>query len=169
MQLSTRQNTRRFTKAPSSSLSLRHVPEKGRGVFASRKIQRGDEVLEFFGDVKDLAEFGDDLDHALQVGPRSFMAASGLIDDYVNHSCDPNCGIRNDNGRIVLFALRQIEAGEEIAFDYSTTQMNNIWGMNCACGTSLCRGEIRDFVELPETVKARYLSLQAVLPFLVED
>jgi hypothetical protein len=168
MHASTRQSPRQFGKSSSTSLVLRQVPGKGRGVFAGRTFRRGEEVLEFFGDVKDFADLGDDLDHALQVGPRDFMAASGLIDDYVNHSCDPNCGIRNDNGRIVLFALRDVPQGEEITFDYSTTQMNNIWGMKCACGTTLCRGEVRDFVELPATVKARYVSLRAVLPFLVE-
>ena len=36
----------------------------------------------------------------------------------VNHSCEPNCGIRNACG---LVALRDIKDGEEITYDYCMT------------------------------------------------
>src|SRR5688572_12918117 len=106
---------------PHGSLELRDVPGKGRGVFTTRAFRRGEEVLEFRGVHRDVSAFKD-LTHALQIGPRTFISPSGDIDDFVNHSCDPNTGVRDDNGRIVLFALKDIKAGHEINFDYATTQ-----------------------------------------------
>lgn len=142
------------------------VGGKGRGVFAAQPIRKGEEVLEFLGVVRDVTSFRD-LTHALQVGPSEFLSASGGIDDYVNHSCRPNTGIRDSDGRVVLFALRAIRPGEEISFDYSTTQANGLWSMDCQCGTPVCRRTIGDFADLPPAVQAFYKKQGAVLGFLV--
>ena len=165
---SRQQNQAAAARATPSSLVLREVPGKGKGVFAAEAIAQGDEVLEFLGEVKDVGEFAD-LTHALQIGPTEFLSASGGVDDYVNHSCQPNCGIRDDQGRIVLFALRALAAGEEITFDYSTTQSGGYWEMSCQCGAPACRGRIGDFKDLPKAVRTRYVKLGAVLPFLLDE
>lgn len=61
----------------------------------------------------------------------------------VNHSCNPNCGFR---GQIVLVAIRDIQAGEEVTYDYAMTDAN--WNdaiyqeMECLCGTDNCRNTI---------------------------
>lgn len=59
-------------------------------------------------------------------------AKCGNVSHFINHSCDPNLGVWAvwsncldlDLPKICLFALRHIEAGEEITFDY-TNQNNN--------------------------------------------
>lgn len=156
-------------KKPQSSLILlEEVGGKGRGVFAGRNIAAQEEVLEFLGNVVDVSEL-DDLTHALQIGAREFLTSSGDVDDYVNHSCEPNCGIRNDGQRVVLFALGDIAKGEEITFDYSTTQTGGFWSMLCQCGSAKCRGMIGDFQDLPLSTKAFYVGHGAVLTYLVED
>ena len=38
---------------------------------------------------------------------------------YLNHSCDPNCEIDEIKGRVWIFALRDIAAGEELVWDYN--------------------------------------------------
>ena len=37
---------------------------------------------------------------------------------WINHSCDPNCEADEDDGRVFIKALRDIEAGEELIYDY---------------------------------------------------
>ena len=59
--------------------------------------------------------------------------------DFVNHSCEPSGGLR---GEAVLVAMRDIKEGEEITFDYATTEcIDGEW--ECLCGTPACRGTIR--------------------------
>ena len=151
---------------PHGSLQLRDVSGKGRGVFATRAFKRGEEVLEFRGEHRDVSAFKD-LTHALQIGMTTFISPSGDIDDFVNHSCDPNTGIRDVKGRIVLFALKDIRDGDEISFDYATTQAGRLWRIDCLCGTKKCRGFVGDFDELPANVQAYYIKENTVLPFLV--
>ena len=53
----------------------------------------------------------------LQVGTNKYLdLAKPFI--YINHSCDPNAGIRK---KAELFALKSIQKGDEITYDYATT------------------------------------------------
>ena len=54
---------------------------------------------------------------------------------YVNHSCDPNCGLR---GEITGVAMRDIEVGEEITMDYAMLD-NEEHTFECNCGSVNCR------------------------------
>jgi uncharacterized protein len=57
---------------------------------------------------------------------------------FVNHSCEPNVGFA---GNIVLAAMRDISAGEELTTDYAL--FDDYEGqMECRCGASACRGTI---------------------------
>ncbi len=66
---------------------------------------------------------------------------------YTNHSCDPNLAI--DVRRRVIVARRPIAAGDELCFDYHTTE----WDMNepfiCRCAGAQCVGLVRGFAHLP--------------------
>ncbi len=150
---------------PPPALELRDVPVKGRGVFAVRDFAKGEEVLQFVGDTKDVKEFAD-LTYALQIGPTTYLGPSGRIDDYVNHSCDPNTGVRDPDGRVVLFALEAIAKGDEITFDYSTTQAGQHWPISCACGSANCRGTIGDFADLPQERQRYFRDRGALLDYL---
>lgn len=149
----------------SQSLALKNVPAKGTGVFATRRFRAGEEVLQFVGEVRDVDAFGD-LTHALQIGPRQFISSSGGLDDYVNHSCDPNCGIRDTDGRVVLFALVDIEKSSEITFDYATTQTGGFFVFDCQCGVAGCRGRVSDFNDVPRERQEFYLQRNALLGYL---
>jgi hypothetical protein len=66
---------------------------------------------------------------------------------FINHSCEPNVGFA---GNIILAAMRDISAGEELTTDYAL--FDDYDGeMQCQCGTASCRGTIggRDW-ERPE-------------------
>lgn len=148
-----------------SRLEQRTVDGKGRGVFTTTAFRKGEEVMQFLGEIVDRDTL-EDLTHALQVGPRLFLTPSGQMDDYVNHSCEPNTGIRDPDGRVVLFALRDIAAGEEITFDYATTQTGGHWTMNCVCGSPHCRRAIGDFEDMDQKRQRELLELGAVLGYL---
>jgi hypothetical protein len=55
---------------------------------------------------------------------------------YFNHSCEPNCGI---GGNVLLVAMRDIQAGEELTADYSMHFADPNYSMQCNCQTSSCR------------------------------
>ena len=97
--------------------------------------------------------------YALQIGPDLYIGASGGLDDFVNHSCDPNAGVRIEGTAAELFAIRDIAAGEEILFDYSTTLDEEDFTMDCRCGSPSCRGRVGDGRDLPDDVWQRYLGL----------
>jgi uncharacterized protein len=54
---------------------------------------------------------------------------------YLNHSCDPNLGVR---GEITFVAMRDICTGEELTHDWAMTDDDN-YSIECNCGTSNCR------------------------------
>jgi uncharacterized protein len=134
----------------------------GRGVVAEELIPQGTRIMEFTGPFL-RKEQTTPQTYALQIGPDLYIGASGALDDYVNHSCQPNAGMVIDGTTVTLVAIRDIEPGEEIFFDYSTTMDEDDWEMSCSCGTSSCRKLIRDGKHLPQSVWERYLRL-GVLP-----
>ena len=57
---------------------------------------------------------------------------------FLNHSCEPNVGFA---GNVVLVAMLDIGAGEELTTDYALFDDYD-GGMECHCGTPSCRGTI---------------------------
>ncbi len=70
------------------------------------------------------------------LGPKSMEDLDGS--EMFNHSCSPNAGVRGQN---VLVARRHILFGEEICFDYETTDTEDMY-FECKCKSSNCRGMI---------------------------
>lgn len=64
-------------------------------------------------------------------------SGSGSSTGFINHSCTPNASARIAQGRIWFYALRRIEAGEEITLDYRPSQHPE---RSCRCGSIRCRG-----------------------------
>ena len=59
--------------------------------------------------------------------------------DSFNHSCDPNAGFQ---GQIFLAAMRDIEAGEQVCFDYAMVLNLPNHRFECRCGSANCRGAV---------------------------
>jgi hypothetical protein len=133
----------------------------GRGVFAGEAIPAGSEILDFTGPLLRYEQTTPQT-LAVQIGPDLYLGASGGMDDLVNHSCDPNSGLRIDGTSVQLIALRDIATGEELCFDYSTTMDEDDFEMPCHCGRPQCRGVIRDFKHLPAELKRRYARLGVI-------
>lgn len=137
----------------------------GLGVFTTVTIPAKEPILEVRGPVmleKDLP----DPNHPalLQVGPDLFIGASGDLDDYINHGCEPNCYMKIAGTRAILFSLYVIPAGAELTFDYSSTSTDPLdkWQMKCACGSFQCRQVISGYQNLDPTVQQKLQSQGAV-------
>jgi hypothetical protein len=129
----------------------------GKGIFASKNIKKGETVFIIKGKkvhwvVTNQKEslFGPDW---IGVDETHWMDPKESTAKYLNHSCDPNCGIK---GKVNVVALRNIKKDEEITMDYSITEIDKLWYMNCRCGSKNCRKKIRSIQFLPEKFYNRY-------------
>lgn len=145
----------------------------GKAVYAATPFPKDGRIIEFKGPrihkSRLPASFSGNNDRFVQIDTEYYMGASGGVDDLINHSCDPNAGLRFTREGIFLHALRDIEPGEEITWDYSTTMFESGWHMACLCRSANCRGEIGDFAELPGDVRDHYRLLGIIPPYLRED
>lgn len=155
-------------------LAVRKTGGKGNGVFAVSPIAKGTRLLDFKGPMVEAKDVPFPLrpeeDQFLQIGPGLFLGPTNDIDNTVNHSCRPNTAVGFDYYRAFLVALRDIEPGEELTFDYSVTSTDStlIWSMECRCGDSECRGLISGFQTLPSAVQAKYLALGVVPQYVID-
>jgi hypothetical protein len=79
---------------------------------------------------------------------------------FMNHGCDPNILLRGRG----FVALRAIRAGEEVTFDYDTTEWDMASPFRCHCSSPCCRGTIRGYRHLTAAARRR---LPAVAPHLL--
>lgn len=142
------------------------------GVFAKRDFRKGEFILEFRGKIYSRKDnprgFNAKVNHYMQVGPDAYIGPVQTVDNYVNHSCNPNARIKIESAP-GLFAIRKIKKGEEITFDYSTTMIEEDWEIRCNCGSKVCRGKIQDFRYLPKAFQKKYIQLDAVPNFVLKN
>jgi SET domain-containing protein len=119
----------------------------GRGLFAVEDIAAGEVVAVKGGHIVDTATLQalpERLQNSeIQIAERLHLVA--LTDDeyepvmlFINHSCQPNVGFR---GNVVLTAMRDVAAGDELTTDYALFDMSDD-AMACDCGAPGCRGTI---------------------------
>jgi SET domain-containing protein len=93
----------------------------GLGLFTLRPIKSGQRIIEYVGTIITNEEadrrggkylFELDEKHAIDGTTRSNLAR------YINHSCRPNAEGLTTGRRIWIWALRDIEAGEELTLNY---------------------------------------------------
>ena len=145
------------TLLPQHPYLLIKPSNNGYGVFANKNFSAGEVICEFHGQLysrETLPQPYDSVeDHYVQIGANLYMGPSGEVDDFFNHSCDPNAGLKITATKAVLVAIKDISLGQEITWDYSTTMDEDDWEMNCNCGSNNCRGKIRDFKYLPPEIQ----------------
>lgn len=122
---------------------------KGRGIVARRRIKRGKIVFKFVGELVSRKEMKNP-NAALQLDKDIFMESDGTVDESLNHSCNPNCYV--DFSQLTLVALKDIQSGQELTFDYNTSEYDLIdqgCFFTCLCGSRHCIGEVKGFKHLP--------------------
>jgi uncharacterized protein len=127
-------------------------------VFAARRIRKGTTVIEYLGDRVSHDEADaryEDKDpndnHTFLFTVDSKIVIDGGVGGnearYINHGCDPNCASTAQNKRIYVEAIRTIQPGEELAYDYQIERdpedppnVDEIFA--CRCGAAKCRGSM---------------------------
>jgi len=146
-------------------VAIRHSAISGHGTFAKEKIAKGSFIRTLEGEpfTKNVARDANKTD-PLQVDDE-VMLSLDYPSKTINHSCKPNAGIRN---RSDLYALVDINIGDEIVYDYSTTVGvdDEEWSMPCCCGHAVCRKEIRYVLSIPKETLARYADQDALPAFI---
>ncbi len=131
----------------SPKLEVRLAPEKGGyAVFAREALVKEDLLASWGGRVVTFDVVlnlpREERGHTIQIDEGLYLAPIEMEEpaDYINHSCQPNAGIR---GQISLVAMRAIAPGEEITFDYAMADSSSFDEFPCACGAPTCRGQVR--------------------------
>jgi hypothetical protein len=140
----------------SPPILVRDSSVHGRGVFATRRIEKGERIIEYLGERVshdeadrryELKDENDSHTFLFIVDSKTVIDAGTEGNDarFFNHSCDPNCESVVEKRRVFIEALRGIEPGEEMTYDYQIYRdhddpenIDEIFA--CRCGFANCRG-----------------------------
>ncbi len=133
-------------------LQICETEGKGRGLFASRHFAPDDLVMS----ARAVAKSDVRSSHSVQTDWDEHVVMD-LPATLINHSCDANVGIRdNDLGAYDFFALTDIMEGEELVWDYNASEWEISTPFQCACGSPRCRGRLRGFKHDGEHIRDAY-------------
>ncbi|WP_433662231.1 SET domain-containing protein-lysine N-methyltransferase [Nocardia sp. CA-128927] len=140
-------------------LLVRATSSKGRGVFAACRWYAGDLVIS----ARVIASIPERTTHSFQTAIDThceFDEPARLL----NHSCDPNLGIRdNEFGAFDFIALRSIAGDEELTWDYATSEYQSIAVPECHCGATACRRTIPGYLYLTPIERSRLTHIAGYL------
>lgn len=126
-------------------LEVRDTGKYGKGVFAKEDIKKNERLAMFGGYImtldeeeklpKNIKDLAHQIDDNFVIGIKDEDKKQNV--DNFNHSCNPNAGFK---GQIFFVSMRDIEAEEEITFDYAMTLGGDEpYSMECKCGSPNCR------------------------------
>ena len=99
----------------------------GLGLFATRPIKKGTKIIRYFGPLLDSRKKKDDAienKYLFELNDRWTIDGSVRrnIARYINHACKPNAesDVRPRKRKVFIRAIKNIEPGEEISYDYGT-------------------------------------------------
>ncbi len=137
-------------------LEIRNSKVHGLGAFARRRIRKGTRIIEYLGERVSHGEAdrryeskdaGDAHTFLFIVDARTVIDAGvdGSEARFINHSCRPNCESVIEKRRVFIEAIRTIEPGEEMTYDYQIKRedddppgIDEVFA--CRCGFPECRG-----------------------------
>jgi SET domain-containing protein len=152
-------------RRPTPLFEVRHSPVHGYGVFAARRIRKGTTVIEYLGERVSHAQAdaryedkdpNDNHTFLFTVDAKTVIDAGVNGNDarYINHGCDPNCESTTLKKRIYIEAIRTIQPGEELSYDYQIQRdsddapnVDEIYA--CRCGAKTCRGSMLEAAKKP--------------------
>lgn len=137
---------------------IRNSPVHGLGAFALRRIPKGTRIVEYLGERVTHAEAdrryaskdADDAHTFLFIVDTQTVIDAGVDGNearFINHSCRPNCESVIERRRVFIEAIRTIEPGEEMTYDYQIQRedddppgIDEVFA--CRCGAPRCRGSM---------------------------
>ncbi|KAM6903077.1 N-lysine methyltransferase KMT5A-A [Xenentodon cancila] len=127
-----------ITSGIEDGMEVQHIEGKGRAVFATRRFQKGDYVVEYHGDLLQITDAKQrEAEYAQNPATGCYMyyfqylcktycvdatKETGRLGRLINHSKNGNCQtkLHDINGipHLILVASRDIDKGEELLYDY---------------------------------------------------
>jgi hypothetical protein len=99
----------------------------GLGLFATKRIKKGTKIVRYFGPLLDSKKKKDDaIENKYLFELNNRWTIDGSVREnvarYINHACKPNAesDVRPRKRRVFIRAVKNIEPGEEINYDYGT-------------------------------------------------
>ena len=148
-------DSRKVGRKDSRRIQVRLSGVHGKGVFALQPMAEGERIIEYKGQRITWPE-------ALRRHPHNPAQPSHTfyfhIDDkhvidanvtgnaarWINHACAPNCQADETDGQVFIHALRDLQPGEELFYDYGliideryTPKLKQEY--ECRCGSHKCR------------------------------
>jgi hypothetical protein len=108
----------------------------GLGLFAAGPIPKGACIIEYTGKLLTKEEYkASNSRYLWDIGPGKTLDGSPRSNRarYINHSCRPNCEPDVYKRRVYIYAKRDIQPGEELAYNYGKDYFKEYIGKNCRC------------------------------------
>jgi len=121
----------------------------GQGLFAAQDITKGTRIIAYTGEKISRKESARRLEagnaYIFHLSYRYALEGETLANTarYINHSCDPNCEVEKMHDTLWIVALRNIQEGEELSYNYGYT-LEHYKDNPCNCGAKNCCGYILD-------------------------
>lgn len=108
------------------TLVIKEIKDGMKGLFTKKRLVNGMKVLELGGNY-----FPYPTRTSIQIGEQHLEHYEG---GHINHHCNPNTKVIIPNFTSpFLVAIKDIELGEEITFNYETTETELIAPFQCDC------------------------------------
>ena len=121
------------------------------GLSAATNIKKGQKIIQYKGKKVSLnkVETNSKYDNEKEIYLFNLNKRYDLDGDFkyntarlINHSCNPNCEVLEDNKKLWIFAIRDIKKNEELTYDYGFSFDKDYKQYVCKCGSKNCVGYI---------------------------
>lgn len=121
----------------------RSLPGVGDGLFSVYPIEAGEFILEYVGARIPTGTAETEGSRYLFVLDDEWTVDGPVPSNtagFINHACEPNCDASVEDGRIMIYAMRDIESGEELTLDYGSEYFKRfIEPVGCRCDSCLSK------------------------------
>jgi len=140
------------------NLAIRRSKIHADGCYTTKPIKKGSIVTEYTGPRITITK----ADELYENSPRTYLFGltngTHVIDGdgvaaFINHSCDPNCEADEVKERVIITAIENIAAGEEITYDYNLYDGELDDLSPCYCSSRNCRGSMYSKKELAKRAR----------------
>lgn len=148
----------KFVKTKGLPFKIKRSKIQGHGAFATKRIAPGRRLIEYTGErigpkQERLRYIDEEMDrhHTFLFSIDDHISIDGGVGGcearFINHSCDPNCEAVEEDERIFIESIKNIQPGKEICYDYgfevdAEDLEEEIPRYPCRCGSENCRGTI---------------------------
>ena len=122
-----------------------------KGLYASQDIRKGTKIIQYKGKIITTKQSDNNpkFDNNKAIYLFNLNKRYDLDGDFkfntarlINHSCDPNCEVLGEGLKLWIYAMKNINKGDELSYDYGFTFDKDFRQFPCKCGSKNCIGYI---------------------------